>query len=105
MNPENLLLETHGKVALIRLNRPKQLNALNDALMDELGDLLFAIANLARHLAVDPEAALRRTNGKFERRFRRIEALLAESGRTPADASLDELETLWQQAKREERGG
>jgi ATP diphosphatase len=69
---------------------------------DELGDILFALANLARRLEVDPELALRRANAKFERRFHRIEALLAEAGRTPADASLDEMEALWARAKREE---
>jgi ATP diphosphatase len=79
--------------------------AVPDRIQDEIGDVLFAVTNLARHLAVDPEAALRRSNAKFERRFRRIEALLAASGRTPSDASLDELEALWQQAKSEEPGG
>jgi ATP diphosphatase len=68
-------------------------------LADELGDVLFAVANLARHCKVDPEAALRATNDKFERRFRYIEARLAEQGRRPADASLEEMEALWQQAK------
>ena len=65
----------------------------------EIGDLLFVIANLARHLKVDPEAALRVTNAKVVRRFKWIEAALAEQGRTPADATLDEMEALWQQAK------
>ena len=74
-----------------------------ERLRDEIGDLLFAVVNLARHLDVDPEGALRGTNLKFERRFRRIEALLAESGREAKDASLDELEALWVQAKAEER--
>jgi len=66
---------------------------------DELGDVLFAVANLARHCKVDPEAALRATNDKFERRFRHIERRLAESGRKPADATLEEMEALWQEAK------
>ena len=66
---------------------------------DELGDVLFAVANLARHLKLDPEAALRATNQKFERRFRHIERRLAESGRKPADATLEEMEALWQEAK------
>jgi MazG family protein len=66
---------------------------------DELGDVLFAVANLARHCKVDPEAALRGTNDKFERRFRFIETRLAEQGRKPADATLEEMETLWQEAK------
>ncbi len=66
---------------------------------DELGDVLFAVANLARHCKVDPEAALRSTNDKFERRFRHIERRLAEQGRKPADATLEEMESLWQEAK------
>ena len=68
-------------------------------LTDEMGDVLFAVANLARHCKVDPEAALRATNYKFERRFRYIERRLAETGRTPADATLEEMEALWQEAK------
>ncbi len=69
---------------------------------DEIGDLFFALANLARHLKIDPESALRHTNAKFERRFRHIETQLAEAGRSPDDASLDEMEALWLQAKKEE---
>ncbi|MBS7542600.1 nucleoside triphosphate pyrophosphohydrolase [Ancylobacter oerskovii] len=65
----------------------------------EVGDLLFAVANLARHLGVDAEAALRGTNEKFTRRFAYIEDTLARGDRGPADASLDEMETLWQEAK------
>ena len=68
-------------------------------LTDELGDVLFAVANLARHCKVDPEAALRATNDKFERRFGYIERQLAAQGRKPADATLDEMESLWQEAK------
>ncbi|MFK8251238.1 nucleoside triphosphate pyrophosphohydrolase [Ancylobacter terrae] len=65
----------------------------------EIGDLLFAVANLARHLDVDPEAALRGTNAKFERRFAAIEDALAAEGRVAGQASLDEMEALWQAAK------
>jgi ATP diphosphatase len=68
-------------------------------LTDELGDVLFAVANLARHCKVDPEAALRATNDKFERRFGYIERQLAAQGRKPTDATLDEMESLWQDAK------
>ena len=70
-------------------------------LTDELGDVLFAVANLARHCKVDPEVALRATNDKFEKRFRYIEKRLAEQGRKPADASLEEMEAFWQEAKTE----
>lgn len=68
-------------------------------LTDELGDVLFAVANLARHCKVDPEVALRATNDKFEKRFRYIEKKLGEQGRKPAEATLDEMEALWQDAK------
>lgn len=72
-----------------------------DAVEDEMGDLLFALANLARHLGVDPEAALRRTNAKFTRRFRAVEAALAAHGRPVGTAGLDEMEAAWQVAKRD----
>ena len=68
----------------------------------ELGDLLFSIVNLARRLELDPEAALRHANGKFERRFRRVEALLAARDSSPAQATLAEMDTLWDLAKLEE---
>jgi ATP diphosphatase len=74
-----------------------------EKLSDEVGDLLFAAVNLARHLHVDPEAALRRANAKFERRFAHIEQRLAESGRGPEGADLDEMEALWLEAKGLER--
>ena len=70
-----------------------------ERLEDEVGDLLFAVANLARHLKVDPDQALRRTNAKFIRRFASIETALAAKGRGPAEATLDEMEALWQAAK------
>ena len=73
--------------------------ATHDRLEDEVGDLLFAAANLARHLKVDADQALRRTNAKFVKRFGAIENALAAGGRSPADASLDEMEELWQNAK------
>jgi ATP diphosphatase len=66
---------------------------------DEIGDLLFTVANLARHMKVDPDQALRRTNAKFIRRFSAIERGLAEAGKTLGEASLDEMEALWQRAK------
>jgi len=72
---------------------------------EELGDLLFVVANLARHLKVDPEAALRAANAKFTRRFRHIEAVLAARGSSPAAATLAEMEALWQDAKVKEKAG
>jgi ATP diphosphatase len=72
----------------------------SDRIEDEIGDLLFTVANLARHLKVDPDQALRRTNAKFMRRFSAIERGLDEAGRTLGEASLDEMEALWLQAKR-----
>jgi ATP diphosphatase len=73
------------------------------ALLSEVGDLLFATVNLARHLKIEPEAALRSANAKFERRFAHIENRLAEGGRSPDGASLDEMERLWAEAKAGER--
>ncbi len=70
---------------------------------EEFGDLLFVMANLARHLKVDPEAALRDANAKFVRRFRSIEAALAKDGRTCEDATLEEMDQLWDEAKAAER--
>lgn len=71
---------------------------------DELGDLLFALVNLARRLEVDPETALRGTNAKFDRRFRFVEQALASQGKTPVESNLDEMEALWVAAKQAERG-
>jgi MazG family protein len=70
------------------------------AVREEIGDLLFTAANLARKLGVDPEAALAATNAKFRRRFAHVEARLAESGRRPDQAKLAEMDELWQEAKR-----
>lgn len=74
-----------------------------DAMEAEFGDLLFVLANLARHLDIDPEAALRRTNAKVERRFASIEAALAEIGKTPKDSTLGEMDALWNAAKKQEK--
>ena len=74
-----------------------------DQIEEEMGDLLFVMANLARHLGVEPEAALRRANAKFTRRFARIEALLAEDGKTPEQSDLAEMDALWDRAKAEDK--
>lgn len=71
---------------------------------EEIGDLLFVVVNLARHFRVDAETALRDCNRKFSRRFRYIEERLAVDGRVPAESTLEEMDALWDEAKRKERG-
>jgi ATP diphosphatase len=73
-------------------------------LEDELGDLLFCVVNVCRHLKIDPENALRKTNAKFERRFRHVETRLQQQGKEPKQASLDEMDAYWDEAKKLERG-
>ena len=90
---EEELRELRSEIAAERIDRSR--------IVDEMGDVLFAAANLARHCKVDPETALRGTNDKFERRFRYIEQCLASQGRRPSDATLEEMELLWQKAKSE----
>jgi len=72
---------------------------------EEMGDLLFVMANLARHLDVDPEAALRSANAKFTRRFNRIEAELQAQGKHPRDATLEEMDAIWNVVRAEDRRG
>lgn len=74
-----------------------------DEVREEMGDLLFVVANLARHLGVEPEEALRHANAKFERRFQGIEQRLAADGRAPVDATLDEMDAYWDAEKADER--
>jgi len=96
-NAADVFLKIDEEIAEIKAELSE--TSSQSRLLDEVGDLLFAVVNLARHLEVDPEAALRHANGKFERRFRQVEDQLAAAGRNPADAGLDELEALWQRAK------
>ena len=77
--------------------------ALQEKLEEEVGDLFFVLVNVARYLSLDPESALRKTNRKFKRRFQWMEDRLHESGRSAEQASMEELESLWQKAKAEER--
>jgi MazG family protein len=77
--------------------------SLQARLEEEVGDLFFVLVNIARYLSIDPESALRKTNRKFKRRFQWMEARLHESDRSADQASMEELESLWQQAKREEK--
>jgi MazG family protein len=101
-NPEQVLDKLHEELAEFaeaRANAAKG-HAVHDQIEDELGDMLFVMVNLARFVKVDPEQALRRTNAKFRRRWSHIEARLAEEGRKPEGATIDEMEALWQEAKR-----
>ncbi|GGL74409.1 nucleoside triphosphate pyrophosphohydrolase [Wenxinia marina] len=75
-----------------------------DAVEEEMGDLLFVCANLARHLGVEPEAALRRANGKFVRRFRAIEAEFAARGKRPEDSDLAEMDAIWNEVRARDKG-
>ena len=77
--------------------------APEDKKTEEFGDLLFALANVARRLGIDPEAAIRSTNAKFERRFHAIETDLKSVGKTPLDSTLAEMDALWNKAKAEEK--
>jgi MazG family protein len=83
-----------------RQNVPEDLRSRME---EEVGDLFFVLVNLARYLSVDPESSLRKTNRKFRRRFQWMEQKLREKGAAPETASTDELESLWQKAKRHER--
>jgi ATP diphosphatase len=73
------------------------------AVKEEFGDMLFVMANIARHLKLDPEDALRAANRKFVRRFAHIEARLAENGKTPSQSTLEEMDALWDEAKAREK--
>ena len=83
--------------------RPQVSPELHARMEDEVGDLFFVLVNIARYLSLDSESALKKTNRKFKRRFQWMEERLRANGRQPQEASIDELETLWQQAKQQER--
>jgi ATP diphosphatase len=83
--------------------RPQISDGLRRRMEDEVGDLFFVLVNIARYLSLDPESALKKTNRKFKRRFQWMEDRLQTSGRTPQQASMEELESLWQQAKQREQ--
>jgi MazG family protein len=83
--------------------KPQVPEHLRPRLEDELGDLFFVLVNIARYLSLDSESALKKANRKFKRRFEWMETQLSASGRTPQQATMDELESLWQQAKQQEQ--
>jgi len=98
------LKEELAELEVVMANSASGSEANTHAMEEEFGDLLFVIANVARHLKLDPEASLRAANQKFVRRFRYIEERLAAYGRTPSDSDLAEMDTLWDEAKAKERG-
>jgi nucleoside triphosphate diphosphatase len=83
--------------------KPQVSPQVRERLEDEVGDLFFVLVNIARYLSLDPESALRKTNRKFRRRFQWMEERLRAAGRDPQQASMDDLEELWQQSKQEEK--
>jgi len=83
--------------------RPQMSEDLRQRLEGEVGDLFFVLVNIARYLSLDPESSLKKTNRKFKRRFHWIEEQLSASGRRPEQASMEELESLWQRAKQQEQ--
>ena len=97
-NPEQVLEKLHEELAEFAEARAQR--AATISIEDELGDLLFVLVNLARFVKVDPEQALRRTNAKFRQRFGTSKRSLAEQGKKPEDATIEEMEALWQEAKR-----
>ncbi len=96
-NAEQVIEKLHEELA--ELDEARR-GASRSELENEIGDLLFVLVNLARFVKVDPEQALRRTNAKFRERFAYIERKLAERGKTPRESSIQEMEELWQEAKR-----
>ena len=96
-NPEQVLAKLHEELAEFDAARRR---AARQELESELGDMLFVLVNLARFVKVDPEQALRKTNAKFRHRFGYIERKLAERGKKLEDSNLEEMEELWQEAKR-----
>ena len=99
---EPVLAKIEEELQEVRIELEQGANA--ERMQEEIGDLLFACVNLARHGGVDPEVALRGCNAKFEARFGRIEAWLAEAGNSPEQASLEDMDVLWERAKAEEKG-
>lgn len=101
-DPRAVLEKIREEIAEIETELAKPEHAA-ERVEDEVGDLLFAVANLARHLKVEPETALMHANAKFVRRFNHIESALEARGRPLEDATLDEMEALWTEAKAQER--
>jgi len=100
-NIDGVLEKIEEEISELRLARKE---GTQSEVKAELGDLLFSLVNLGRHLRIDTETALRATNAKFERRFRHVETQLREQGKTPEQASMEEMDGLWEEAKSLETG-
>jgi MazG family protein len=103
-NVEEIFTKLHEELDELReaiREHVESKEADKERVREEVGDVLFAVVNIARHLGVEPEAALKVTNRKFRRRFRHVELGLKKEGRTPDAATLEEMEALWQEAKRQ----
>jgi MazG family protein len=96
-NPDQVVDKLHEELREFSEARAR---GSREDLEDELGDMLFVLVNLARFVKVDPEQALRRTNAKFRRRFGYVEQKLTERGRSTRESSIEEMESLWQEAKK-----
>ncbi len=100
---EEVLRELRAAIAQREDQDSQDSQDCKDAVAEEFGDMMFVMANVARHLGVDPEAAVRNANTKFTRRFSSIEVALSEQGRGPRDATLEEMDALWDAAKQREK--
>ncbi|KZB57191.1 nucleoside triphosphate pyrophosphohydrolase [Thalassospira xiamenensis] len=100
-SPDEVFDKLHEEIGELQAELTENPN--HDRIEDELGDMLFVMANLARKLGVDPEVALRRANHKFTRRFHFIENELARDGRSASQSDLEEMDALWNEAKKAER--
>jgi nucleoside triphosphate diphosphatase len=101
--PAHSLKQQSAGTGIAGSGKPQIPTERRERLEDEVGDLFFVLVNIARYLSLDPESALRKTNRKFKQRFQWMEAQLSADGRTPQQASMDELERLWQRAKQQEK--
>jgi MazG family protein len=99
-NLQQVVAKLHEELGELEHAQTQSAEAAPQAIEGELGDLLFVVVNIARFLKVDPEQALRKTNAKFRRRFEHVERSLEARGKTPRESNIEEMEALWQEAKR-----
>jgi uncharacterized protein YabN with tetrapyrrole methylase and pyrophosphatase domain len=96
------MIEVRALATHAELEEAVRQQASQEEIEGEIGDLLFVLVNLARFVSVDPEQALRKSNAKFRRRFAHVETMLRGRGKTLAESNIEEMEELWQEAKRSE---